>query len=320
LTACAVEAILKAAQRDQLNGDPMTGLLCALALAAATPAAADIGHGITLHFIEEGTGAAVVFVHGSLSDYSYWSEQVHEFGRTYHALAYSRRYNFPNQNPARARYSAITDADDLAAFIKVQHLGPVFVVGHSYGALTGLFLAVRHPELMRALVLAEPPAVALLARLSTPDAETGRELFADIQTHMVAPMRSAFVRGETETGVGIFIDYVLGNPHAWQDLPASSRAETLRDAREWEVMLPHGTLFPEITPAEVQHVQLPVLIMTGDKTYGFLKLIDSDLATLLPHNEARRYAASGHQMWQQEPARCRDDVLEFLRRHAGSSQ
>src|SRR5579862_1009063 len=127
--------------------------------------AADIGHGITLHYVDEGAGVPVIFVHGSLSDGGYWADQIGPFARHYRAIAYSRRYNYPNTNPARSGYSAVVDSDDLAAFIRTLHLGKVVVIGHSYGALTALFLAARHAEQVRALVLAEPPAISLLADL-----------------------------------------------------------------------------------------------------------------------------------------------------------
>ena len=80
-------------------------------------------------------------------------------------------------------------------------------------------------------------------------------------------------------------------------------------------MLPRGTLFPPIAPAEVRGIRLPVLIMTGGKSYDFLKLIDADLALLLPDHESRLYPNSGHQMWLQEPARCRADAQEFFHEH-----
>lgn len=63
-------------------------------------AAADIGGGIRLHYVQEGSGPTIVFVHGSLSDYSYWSDQLPQFATHYHVIAYSRRYNYPNDNPA----------------------------------------------------------------------------------------------------------------------------------------------------------------------------------------------------------------------------
>jgi pimeloyl-ACP methyl ester carboxylesterase len=103
---------------------------------------------VELSYEEHGQGTPVVFVHGSLSDGSYWHDQLAHFAEAgFRAIAYSRRYNVPNRNKPRPGYSAVVDADDFAALIQKLHLGKVDVVGHSYGALTALFLAVRHPEL-----------------------------------------------------------------------------------------------------------------------------------------------------------------------------
>src|SRR5947208_2695730 len=110
----------------------------------------DIGNGITLHYVDQGKGTPIVFVHGSLSDGGYWADQVGQFAEHYRVIAYSRRYNYPNSNPVRAGYSAVIDAEDLAAFIHALRLDKVVVIGHSYGALTALFLAAKYPELVRA--------------------------------------------------------------------------------------------------------------------------------------------------------------------------
>jgi pimeloyl-ACP methyl ester carboxylesterase len=143
--------------------------------------AASIGHDIALHYVDEGAGVSVIFVHGSLSDGGYWADQIGPLGKRYRAIAYSRRYNYPNTNPARPDYSAVVDSDDLASFIRTLHLGKVVVIGHSYGALTALFLAARHPELVRALVLAEPPAVSLLADIHGDEGERGKALAAGVR-------------------------------------------------------------------------------------------------------------------------------------------
>lgn len=87
--------------------------------------AVEIGRGITLHYVDEGKGTAVILVHGSQSDGRYWSDQVGAFAKRYRAVAYSRRYNYPNTNPERSGYSAVVDAEDLAAFIRALHLGGV---------------------------------------------------------------------------------------------------------------------------------------------------------------------------------------------------
>ena len=101
------------------------------------------------------------------------------FGARYHAIAYSRRYDFPNRNPYRTGYSAITDADDLAKLVRTLGVDRIVVIGHSYGAFAALFLAIRHPELVRAMVLAEAPAVSLLNHLSGEQAPTGKAMFHD---------------------------------------------------------------------------------------------------------------------------------------------
>ena len=187
--------------------------------AAAPPkfAAAAIGGGIDLHYVEQGGGPPLIFVHGSLSDYSYWKPQFPYFTPCRRVIAYSRRYNWPNDNPTQPNYSAITDADDLAGFIAALGLKRPVIVGHSYGALTALFFAMRHPGIAPAIVLAEAPAVSLLNDVEGADAAKAKAMYADIQARMVAPMRAAFAEGAREKGVAVFIDYVFGRPDAWAD-------------------------------------------------------------------------------------------------------
>ena len=274
----------------------------------------DIGNGIALHYVDQGKGTPVIFVHGSLSDGGYWADQVGRFAQHYRAIAYSRRYNYPNTNPARAGYSAVVDAGDLAAFIRSLHLNQVVVIGHSYGALTALFLAAHHPELIRALVLAEPPAISLLQHLPGDEAKAGEEMFEDIQRRMVTPMQNAFRRGDRDAGIGVFMDYVFNDPHAWDRMTKSARDETLRDAHEWDVMMTTGTLFPDIAPQTIQKISAPVLLLSGAKSYPFLGLITEELARLLPNRETIILPEAGHQMWYQAPDICRKDVETFFGR------
>jgi pimeloyl-ACP methyl ester carboxylesterase len=67
-------------------------------------------------------------------------------------------------------------ADDLARLVDAVGGGPADVFASSGGAVTGLALAVRHPERVRVLVAHEPPVTELL-----PDAEHVRAVVDDIQ-------------------------------------------------------------------------------------------------------------------------------------------
>jgi non-heme chloroperoxidase len=278
-----------------------------------------VSDGVELHYVERGTGVPVVFVHGSLSDGGYWSDQAAAFAaKDYRSIAYSRRYNPPNTNKARPGYSAIVDADDLAALIQKLQLGKVHIVGHSYGALTALFLATKHPELVRTLVLAEAPAVSLLAHLPGDRAEVGRKAFVDIQARMVKPMKEAFRKADREAGLRAFIDFVLDDPQAWDKMPPAARQDAISHAREWDVMMTTGSLFPELDPAAVRHIAAPTLLLSGENTYGFLKLIDDELERLLPHSRRIILRGATHRMWFEQPEACRKAVLDFWQAQAGS--
>jgi pimeloyl-ACP methyl ester carboxylesterase len=295
--------------------------LSLLSLAAARAAHADneerpvrlarLKGGVGLHYVEAGSGQPLVLVHGSLGDLTYWSGQVGPFSERFRTIAVSRRYNRPNTNAAIRGYSAVIDAQDLAQLIQTLELGPCHIVGHSYGALSALFLGATRPDLVRTLTLAEPPAVSLLQHLPDPYAQAGRSAYADIQVHMVAPMKAAFTAGRMVEGVRIFIDYVLGKPGSWDAMSPATQRETLYNADEWEVLLPDGELFPQIGPEEVRRIACPALILSGARSYSFLGLIDQALLAFLPRQRRIVFPDAGHQMWLQEPVACREAVFEL---------
>ena len=279
---------------------------------------ATLDEGDRLYYVTASLGAPVIFVHGSLSNCSYWDGQLGPFAEKYRVLALSRRYNWPNQNPARKGYSAAADAEDLAGFIDSLNLAPAHVVGHSYGAFAALFLAARHPHMVRTLTLAEPPAMSLLAHVPGDQAAVGLAMLKDVRANMVAPMKKAFANkrgtpaGNTEAAVRVFIDYVRGKPGTWDAFSDADKAATLKDAHEWEVIFAGGELFPEIRPDEVAAIRAPTLMLSGAKSFPFLGLIDTALTALLPAAQHIVFPNATHQMWLEEPEKCREAVFKLI--------
>jgi pimeloyl-ACP methyl ester carboxylesterase len=166
------------------------------------------------------------------------------------------------------------------------------------------------------MVLAEPPAIPLLKDVSGPDRAEALRLYADIQQRMVAPMRRDFRAGRKEAGVADFINYVFADPDAWtKKFSAAARAETMRDAEEWDVMMTTGTLFPPIAAGDVANIQVPTLVMSGARSYPFLALIDAYLAAHIPHAEAVTYPDADHQMWLEDPVKAREATTIFFAKH-----
>jgi pimeloyl-ACP methyl ester carboxylesterase len=167
---------------------------------AQSPAKKVRVNGVELHYIEKGTGVPVIFIHGGLEDHRAWGDQVEAFSSRYHAIAI-RRYNFPNAGAAVAdNYSASVDAEDLATLIRRLKLAPAHVIGYSYGAYAALLLARRHPELVRSLVLAEPPVLRLL-----PGIAGGEPLRTEFMSKVWQPAGAGF-RLSDEAGVRGAVD------------------------------------------------------------------------------------------------------------------
>jgi pimeloyl-ACP methyl ester carboxylesterase len=259
-----------------------------------------VADGVELHYVERGKGVAVVFVHGTLGDYSLWDGYLGPFAETYRAIAYSRRYNFPNANQIQPNHSAVVEAEDLAALIKKLDLGKVHIVGHSYGGYTALFLAVKHPELVRSLTLAEPPVVFSGDRLEVTKAK------------VVKAAREAFAKGDKEAAVRAIVD--SARPGRFDMMPAPFRRLLLRNARELEALVNSEDMYPGLDRDAVRRITAPALLLSGAKSTASQKGTDEELERLLPEKSRRRIIIpdADHGMLFQQPDACRKAILAFL--------
>ena len=88
-------------------------------------------------------------------------------------------------------------AQDVHGIIAALDRGPAYVFGNSGGATTGVVLATRYPESVRALVAHEPPLLELL-----PDADLARAAVDEICDTYVNKSRDAALKKYTNlTGI-----------------------------------------------------------------------------------------------------------------------
>jgi non-heme chloroperoxidase len=266
--------------------------------------------GVRLRYIERGRGTPVVFVHGGGRDYRYWDAHLDSFGERYRAISYSRRYAPPNDNePIVADYSAVVDAADLAALVRRLDLGPSHFVGASIGGVAALFLAVEHPELVRSLVLAEPPVLRWAL-----DLPGGAALFDRFLNDAFSPAGEAFRAGEPERAMGLLTDAFLG-AGTFARFPEILRQRVMRAARDWAAQTMSTVPFPDLARGAVRGIAAPTLLLSGDRTIPLHALVDDELERLLPNRERVVIQDASHDLWADQPQRCRAATLEFLARH-----
>jgi pimeloyl-ACP methyl ester carboxylesterase len=150
----------------------------------------------------------------------------------------------------------------------------VHIVAHSYGAYVALRLATLHPELVRSLVLAEPPVLGFLG--GSPEADS---VAAAFRAKALEPSRVAFMRGDSVDGVRRFLDGVSGRAGAFDGMPEQVRKAFLAAAGELRAEM--TTPLPEyMTPLTCQQVRLvgkPVLLTQGEQSARMFHLINARL-------------------------------------------
>lgn len=95
----------------------------------------------------------VVLSHALGCDLSMWDALATALAEDCRVLAYDHRGHGGSEAPA-GMYDMATLADDAAALLRELDTGPVLWIGLSMGAMVGQELVLRHPSLVRALVLA----------------------------------------------------------------------------------------------------------------------------------------------------------------------
>lgn len=279
------------------------------------PKKVKLGNGVGLHFIEKGEGEPIIFIHGLTGDYSVWNRQVDAFAKEgYRAVAYSRRYNFPNKNKLRPNHSAIVEANDLAQFMNELKVKDAHIVGFSYGAYTALILALEHPEKVKTLTLAEPPVSPWLADLPGKHAEAGKAHLKRLIEEGVKPAKTKFESGNDEAAMRIMFDCIAAKA-TFDKLPGFVKARCRRNINEMKALVTSDNIYPNVGRDRVRRLGVPTLILSGSESKAVAKYTDLELERLIPGNSRKRVVLHGatHILWVEQPVKARNTVLEFIR-------
>jgi non-heme chloroperoxidase len=284
------------------------GTLFASADAQAVEPARMHVNGVDLSYIEQGGGAPVILLHGGMGDYSSWQPQLEPFTRRFRVITYSRRYSFPNDNPSVPRaYSPWTDVEDLAALIRRLRLHDVRLVGQSAGAFVALAFALKHPDAVHSLVLSEPPAHQLIRSTAN-----GEAAYQDFMTTVMIPAANSFRQNDVQHAMETFVNGMAAT-NRFDGLSPGARADAMRNARSIEALCLSADPFPVLSRVELGRLRIPTLVVTGENTIRIHKLVNGELARLLPNVKSVTIAGAGHGSPRENSSAFNEAVLEFFR-------
>lgn len=99
-----------------------------------------------------GDGPPLLFTHGLFLNRSIFSRQITTLSNTHRCISMDMPGHGTSETPDRT-WTLEDVADDLALFIRENHLSPVHYIGLSQGGMVGIRLAAKYPELVEKLIL-----------------------------------------------------------------------------------------------------------------------------------------------------------------------
>jgi epoxide hydrolase 4 len=120
---------------------------------------------IRLHYVSNGAGRLILFVHGFPEFWAAWEQQLIAFGRDNHAVALDLRgFNLSSKPADPKEYHIKILVEDLRGLI--THLGyrKTILVAHDWGGGVAWAFASRHADMVEKLVIVNSPHPMVFAR------------------------------------------------------------------------------------------------------------------------------------------------------------
>ncbi len=106
-----------------------------------------------MHYVDEGEGEAIVFVHGTPTWSFVWRQQIKALSRNYRCIAPDHVGFGMSEKPTDFAYTPEAHADNLEQLIQHLQLKNITLVVHDFGGPIGLRYALRYPENVKNLVI-----------------------------------------------------------------------------------------------------------------------------------------------------------------------
>ena len=239
-------------------------------------------NGCDLYYEELGEGVPILLVHPAGSTASTWGAAAEELARIGRVIAYDRRgYARSGGEPVR---SMSTHTADAAALLEYLVIPPAVVVGTSAGAAIAVDLAVRRPDLVRAVVAHEFPwryarhrptasQVAALAKIGLLTL-SGRH--GDAAETL---LRSAYTCRDGGSAWDAF-------PEEWRRAGRDNARATLADLRNSIGTYPSAT--------DLAAIEIPVVCSYGARSPCNMVRLVRWLAAAIPTARTHRIEGAGH--------------------------
>ena len=261
------------------------------------------------HYLDEGQGSPILFVHGNPTWSFYWRNLVVAFRDQFRTIAPDHIGCGLSGKPDRYPYCLTQHVDNLLALIRHLDLTNITLAVHDWGGAIGLAAAVAEPDRFSKFVVFNtgafpPPFVPLRIRLCrTPIlgsfAIRGLNLFARAAVTMAVERP---LMGDVAAGLLAPYDSWanrIGIDRFVRDIPLTRRHVTWSPLAELESRLP-------------ELADRPIQLIWGMRDWCFRPECLQRFQDVFPHAEVHQIQEAGHYVIEDAHAKIITLVSEFM--------
>ena len=270
-------------------------------------------NGVRLHYVERGTGDAVVLLHGNgsmIQDFES-SGLIDLAAKDFRVVVFDRPGFGHSERPRGTVWTPDAQAELIKAALTQLGVSKAIILGHSWGASVAVAMRLKYPDLVRGLVLASGyyyptirPDVVAMGAPALP-------IVGDFLSQTISPLLSRAIWP-------LMLKKIFGPksvPTKFQAFPkemAMRPSQIRASASEAALMIPDAFALR----GKYADLQVPTVIIAGEDD----KLIDIDSQSDRLHDDVsqstiRRIAGNGHMIQQTAT----DEVMSAIREVAGAS-
>jgi 3-oxoadipate enol-lactonase len=263
-------------------------------------------NGFEMAYELRGEGDPLVMIHGAQGDQSMFAGMASAFAGTYRVLTFDQRGSGLSEKPDMP-YSIAMLADDTAALMDHLKIAQAHIIGVSMGGMIAQEFALRHPRMVRSLVLGcTTPGGAKAIRLG------GDALNSAYSTQPMTPEE----RGKALAEAAFSKGFLAQHPEIITSMIEARRNRPIDSAA-----------FPHRMKAAMEHdtydrlaqIHCPTLVITG-KDDALISWENSRiLAEHIAGAEQIILQPAGHCFWLEKPKESHDAIAGFLGKQHGRS-
>ena len=253
-------------------------------------------NGVRLHYVERGSGAPLVLLHGNgsmIQDFES-SGLIDLAAKNYRVIVFDRPGFGHSDRPRNVVWTPAAQAELINSALHRLGVSHAIVLGHSWGASVAVALALKYPTLVQGLVLVSGyyyptlrPDVVALSAPAVP-------LVGDILGHTLSPIVSRVMWP-------LLMAKIFGPrsvPKKFEGFPkemALRPSQIRASAAESALMIPDAFHYRD----EYTNLKMPVVIVAGDED----RLVDIDAQSTrlhrdVPQSSFHRVPGTGHMIHQ----------------------